>query len=75
MPKYRVPLTTWADIAVDVDVPDDVTDPNAIAELAMEQVNVSLCHQCAGSRNDSLTLGDEYSAVLTDGVAEITSLD
>ncbi|SOE25642.1 hypothetical protein [Streptomyces sp. OK228] len=61
MPKYTVPLTGWANIAVTVET--DETDPEKIAELATEAASPSLCHQCGDSRNDSLEIGDEWDAV------------
>ena len=59
MPKYTVPLTTWANIAVEVET--DETDPKKIAQLAQEQAGVSLCCHCAG--NHGLEIGDEWDAV------------
>jgi len=75
MPRYTVPLMTWANIAVDVDAPEDAT-PEQIAELAIEQhEGTSLCHQCAGTRNNGLEIGDEWEPVLHDGVPEVTRID
>jgi hypothetical protein len=55
-----VPITTWANATATVDVPDDVTDPAIIAEMALEQFEgASLCRQCS-----SLDLGDEWNTVL-----------
>ncbi|MFE9391694.1 hypothetical protein [Streptomyces sp. NPDC006784] len=71
MPKYTVPLTGYANIAVTVET--DETDPEAIAELAQEQVYVSLCHQCGGHTNSSLEVGDEWEAVRREhGTPEVT---
>lgn len=71
MTTYHVPLTTWANISVTVET--DETDPEAIAELAMEQASPYLCHQCAGSRNNSLEIGDEWETVRgEDGVPEVS---
>jgi hypothetical protein len=61
MPKYTVPLTSWANIAVTVET--DETDPEKIAELAIEQASPYLCHQCSGERNDSLEIGDDWEPV------------
>ena len=55
MTTWRVPLTTWASITVDVET--DETDPVVIARLAEEQAHASLCHQCA-----NVDLGDEWTA-------------
>jgi hypothetical protein len=72
-PRYTVPLTTWANCAVTVET--DSTDPNVIARLAEEQAEPSLCHQCADTANDSLEIGDEWTAVESEGVSEIHRLD
>lgn len=61
MPKWTVPLTGWANLAVTVET--DETDPEKIAELAAETASASLCHQCGGSRNDSLEIGDDWNPV------------
>jgi hypothetical protein len=58
MKRYNVPLLGVANLCVTVETEE--TDPAKIAELAQEQVNASLCHQCGGEGNDSLTLGDEW---------------
>ena len=62
MAKYTVPLTGWANIVVDVEVPDDAT-PEDIVNAAMEAASPSLCHQCGGIRNDSLEIGDEWNPI------------
>lgn len=61
MTRYTVPLTSWANIAVTVET--DETDPEKIAELAGMKASPHLCHQCGGSRNDSLEIGDEWEPV------------
>lgn len=61
MATYIVPLTSYANIAVTVET--DETDPEKIAELAIEIAAPSLCHQCAGQRNDSLEIGDDWNVV------------
>lgn len=69
--KYVVPLSGFANIAVDVET--DETDPEKIAELAIENASPSLCHQCSDGRNDSLSLGDDWSPVRSgDGAPEVT---
>lgn len=75
MAKYTVPLTSWANIAVTVET--DETDPEKIAELAMEQASPYLCHQCSGDRNDSLEIGDDWEPVRAeaDGLPNITKED
>ena len=69
MPKYSVPLTTWANITVTVET--DETDPLKIAELALEEASVSLCHSCGGDRNHGLEVGDAWEPTLTDGKPEV----
>lgn len=69
MAKYSVPLNSYANISVDVET--DETDPEKIAELAQEKTRVSVCHQCAGSSNNSLEIGDEWSPTLQDGKPEV----
>ncbi|MET9385288.1 hypothetical protein ABZY09_30510 [Streptomyces sp. NPDC002928] len=64
MPKYAVPLTSWANISVTVVT--DETDPEKIASLAAEAASPSLCHQCAGGGNDSLDVGDEWDPVINE---------
>jgi hypothetical protein len=62
MARYTVPLTSWANIAVDVEVSDDAT-PEDIVNAAIEAASPSLCHQCNSSRNDSLEIGDDWEPV------------
>ncbi|MGN6128502.1 MAG: hypothetical protein ACTHON_18240 [Humibacter sp.] len=58
MPKYRVPMTTWANATVDVET--DETDPEKIFELATEGAP-SICAQCSGwGRKHSLEIGDDW---------------
>lgn len=65
MAKYSVPFTTWANISVEVEVPDNVTDPQEIVELAQEaDQGTSLCRQCGGSRNNGLEIGDDFEPVM-----------
>lgn len=75
MPKYNVPLTSHASITVEVET--DENDPRKIAELAQESEwgGASLCHQCAGSGNNGLDLGDEWEPYLVDGVPEVYRTD
>ncbi|MEU5742096.1 hypothetical protein ABZ784_29395 [Streptomyces tendae] len=60
MAKYNVPLTGWANITVTVET--DETDPEKIVELAQDEAGASLCHHCASQTNNSLDLGDEWTA-------------
>ncbi|MFI6117444.1 hypothetical protein [Kitasatospora sp. NPDC051164] len=79
MPRYSVPLTTYASTSVEIDAPDDAT-PEQIAELALEHVayegGPTLCHHCTNSRNGGgLELGDEWEPVLDNGQPVVTALD
>ncbi len=58
--KYRVLIQTVASATVDIEVPDDVTDPDEIAERALSEGNLpTLCAQCSGwDKGFSLDLGD-----------------
>lgn len=56
MPKYRVWLTTPAEAAIEVEVPDSVTDPEDILDAAYEGDMPTLCAHCSGW-NDSYSLG------------------
>lgn len=67
MATYMVPLTTWANATATVET--DETDPEKIAELAMEQHAVSLCHQCAG--RDGLEIGDIWDPIMDGGKPEV----
>jgi hypothetical protein len=75
MARYTVPLKSWANIAVDVEAPDDAT-PEQIAELAMEEAYASVCNGCSSKHNNSLDVGDVWEPVLNeDGVPEVTPID
>lgn len=76
MAKYRVPMTGWANITVDVEVPDDATREE-IVEAARDAASPSLCHQCAGSGNDALEICDEWEPVVPSGsdTPEVYRLD
>ena len=76
MPKYRVYLTTTASAAVDIEVPDDVTDPDEIAELAWSESEFpTLSAQASGwGRPWSLDLG-EWEADIVDGIPYVTDED
>ncbi|WP_035838964.1 hypothetical protein [Kitasatospora azatica] len=78
MAVYSVALTTWANTSVEVEVPDDVTDPERIAELAVEHNDPpTLCNQCSGggrSGHQELELGDDWQAVTFQDQAVVTRL-
>lgn len=73
MPKYIVPLTTYANCAVEVET--DSEDPVEIAKLAEEQVDVSLCNHCSGGGNSGLEIGDVWDAVEYEGEIQYTRID
>jgi hypothetical protein len=59
MPKYRVPMTTYANASVLVET--DETDPEKIFEEALSQGGPSICAQCSGwGRTHSLEIGDDW---------------
>jgi hypothetical protein len=62
MPKYRVPLTTYASASILVET--DETDPEKILEEALGEGVPGICAQCSGwGRNHSLEVGDEWEPV------------
>lgn len=68
MAKYRVHVQTTASATVEVEVPDDVTDPNEISELAFDKADFPhLSAKAAGwGETWSLDLG-EWEDVIEDG--------
>ncbi|MGW4648086.1 hypothetical protein [Kitasatospora sp. NPDC004289] len=75
MARYTVTLVTSASTVVEVDVPDDVTDPEEIAALALEQNNEpDLCRQCSHAGGQELYLGDEWEPNRFDGALTITKI-
>jgi len=78
MARYTVPMATWANTTVEVEVPDHVTDPEEIADLALEQMDPpTLCHQCTGGWRgaSSLDLGDVWEPARFDGKPDVNRLD
>ena len=75
MPKYKVFVQTVASATVEVEVPEGVTDPNEISELAFNQAEFpSLSANASGwGKSWSLDLG-EWEDVIEDGqpVVELT---
>lgn len=64
MAKYSVTIKTTAFATVDIEVPDDVTDPEEIAERVLSKGDMpDLCAQCSGrNQKFSLELGEwEYA--------------
>ena len=76
MAKYRVYLTTTASAAVDIEVPDDVTDPEEISEIAWNEAEFpSLSAQASGwGQSWSMDLG-EWGNEIVDGVVYVTDED
>lgn len=71
MARYTVTLTTSANTAVDVEVPDHVTDPETIAALAVEALEAEgreLCNSC----DRTVDLGDDWRPVRSDGAVTVT---
>lgn len=62
MAKYRVSMQTVATITIEIEVPDDITDPHEIAERAAEEGEFpTICAQCAGwGRDYSLDMDGEW---------------
>lgn len=62
MAKYRVSMQTVATTVIEVEVPDDVTDPEEIAERAYEEGTFpTICAHCSGwGKDHNLDLGDEW---------------
>lgn len=63
MTKYRVNMQTVATTVIEIEVPDDMTDPEEIAERAADEAEFpTLCAQCAGwGRNVSLAMDGEWT--------------
>ncbi|MBX7464887.1 hypothetical protein K1Y80_02170 [Streptomyces sp. MAG02] len=53
-------MTQVASCVVEFEAPEDAT-PEQLADLAYEADTPSLCHQCAGIRNASLSIEGEWS--------------
>ncbi|WP_354643927.1 hypothetical protein [Kitasatospora camelliae] len=75
MARYTVTLTTSANAVVDVEVPDDVTDPEEIAELAVAALEdegaPDLCNACA----TPVQLGDDWRPARHQGAPLLTRHD
>ncbi|MFF9786365.1 hypothetical protein [Streptomyces nigrescens] len=68
MAKHHIYFQTTASTVVEIELPDDVTDPEAITEAAEKQINFpTLCGPCEGSHAQNLTLSDEWTALYKDG--------
>ena len=76
MAKYRVYVTTTASGTVDVEVPDDVTDPNEIAELAYDKAEFPALSAKGSGWGEpwSLELG-EWEVETEGGVPYVTDED
>ena len=71
--KYSVPLTTWANVTVDVET--DSTDPAEIVQEAEQSNRASLCNRCSGRENSFLEIGDEWTASEHEGKPLITRME
>ena len=71
--KYSVPLTTWANVSVDVET--DSTHPAEIVQEAERSNRVSLCNGCSGKNNSFLEIGDEWTVPEHEGVPLITRME
>jgi hypothetical protein len=73
MAKYRVYVTTTASGTIDIEVPDDVTDPEEISEIAFSKGEwPRLSAQGSGwGQPWSLELG-EWEPEIQDGAAYVT---
>lgn len=70
--KYTLNLTTWASTSMDFET--DLTDPEEIAAAFFESCpnTPTLCHQCAGSSDQNLDIGDEWEIDRFEGRLLIT---
>jgi len=76
MAKYRVYVTTTASGTVDIEVPDDVTDPEEIAELAYSNGELPTLSAKGSGWGEpwSLELGD-WETETENGVPYVTNED
>lgn len=64
MATHRILFQAVATTVVDIELPDDVTDPAAILEAAEDQIDFpDLCNHCG----DDLDLADQWTAIAKDG--------
>jgi hypothetical protein len=64
MAKHRILFQAVAATVIEVDLPDDITDPAKILEAAENQVDFpDLCNHCG----DDIDLADQWKAVAKDG--------
>ncbi len=81
MPRYTVYLTTVANASFEIDVPDDLTHPDEIAEYAYSHgENPTLDAQASGwGQPWSLSLGEWETTLHEDGphkgMAYVTDMD
>ncbi|MEV0114629.1 hypothetical protein AB0H77_15455 [Streptomyces sp. NPDC050844] len=54
-----------ASCVVGFDAPEDAT-PAQLEDAALEAETPSLCHQCAGERNQSLNIDGEWNLMVDD---------
>ena len=77
MAKYRVNMQTVATTVIEVEVPDDVTDLEEIAEIAANEGEFpTICAQCAGwGREYSLDMDGEWNVSEYEGKPLIERVD
>ncbi|MFJ8538106.1 hypothetical protein [Streptomyces sp. NPDC093591] len=63
--KYRALLLQTASCVVEFEAPEDAT-PEHLEAAALEADTPTLCHQCAGSGNQSLNIEGEWSLMRDD---------
>ena len=73
MAKYRVYVTTTASAVVDIEVPDDVTGPNEIAEIAFDKAEFPTLSAKASGWGEpwSMDIG-EWEVETENGVPYVT---
>lgn len=71
MAKHQIYFQTFASTSIEVELPDDITDPEEIVEYVQENADMpTLCHHCTGGskfERQNLTLGDEWEPLREDG--------
>lgn len=77
MAKYRVALQTVATTSIEIEVPDDVTDLDEIAELAAGQDMPTICAHCSGmfGHGPSLDMDDAWEVSEYNGEPLVERID
>lgn len=58
--KYRTTMVMTASCVVEFEAPDDATEEQ-LTDAAYRADLPTLCHQCAGERNQHLDIGDDWT--------------